>query len=111
MANRYVIKIENFKVTLLPCETITLDFLREQIGCQWVEAIPAPDGYLIVDEEYLLNNPPNRNVLASRYSCNRLNGTAVLVNVWDSDFIPYTKQEAEFLAEKIKHFNDINVDK
>ena len=111
MANRYVIKIENFKVTLLPCETITLDFLREQIGCQWIEPVPAPDGYLIVDEEFLLKNPPDRNILASRYSGNRLNGTAVLVNVWDNDFIPYTKPEAEILAEKIKCINDNDTNK
>ena len=111
MVNRYVIKIENFKVTLLPCETITLDFLREQIGCQWMEPVPAPDGYLIVDEEFLLKNPPNRNILASRYSGNRLNGTAVLVNVWDDDFIPYTKPEAENLAEKIKRINDNDTNK
>ena len=111
MANRYVIKIENFKVTLVPCETITLDFLREQIGCQWMEPVPAPDGYLIVDEEFLLKNPPDRNILASRYSGNRLNGTAVLVNVWDDDFIPYTKLEAEILAEKIKCINDNDINK
>lgn len=104
MEKRFVIKIEKFKAALVPCETISLDFLREQVGCQWIEAIPAPDGYIIVDEEYLLNNPPNRNILASRYAHTRLNGTAILVNVWDCDFIPFTADEAENILKKLKEY-------
>ena len=107
----YVLKIDWGEVNISPCPEATLEFLRKELCCQWIEAVPAPDGYIIVDEEYLLNNPPNRNILASRYSGNRLNGTAVLVNVWDDDFIPYTKLEAEILAEKIKCINDNDTNK
>ena len=107
----YALKIQSNKVDLVEVNKVDLKFLREQIGCQWVEAIPCPDGYVVVDEEYLLNNPPSINIIASKITNAFVNGTALLLNTNESDFVPFVKAEAIEIQEKLLSGNDRNTNK
>ena len=107
----YAIKICPDKVDLLEVNEIDLKFLREQIGCMWIEEIPSPYGYVIVDEEYLLNHPPCVNTIASNITGEFVNGIAILLDATESDFVPYSKEEAEQIREKLLATNDSTTNK
>lgn len=102
----YALKIQSNKVDLVEIDKVDLKFLREQIGCQWVEAIPCPYGYVVVDEEYLLNNPPSINLIASKITNAFVNGIALLLDTNESDFIPFSNSEAKQIKEKLLSNND-----
>ena len=101
----YVLKLDFNRVELVEAKKIDLPFLREQIGCQWVEAIPCPYGYVVGDEEYCLHHPPARNLIASRLTQMKLNGICLLVDVKESDFVPFSKEEAEEIREKLHNLS------
>ena len=107
----YVLKLDFNRVELVEVKEIDLPFLREQIGCQWVEAIPCPYGYIVGDEEYCLHHPPARNLIASRLAQIKLNGICLLVDVKESDFVPFSKEEAEEIREKLLVSNDTKLNK
>lgn len=108
---QYVLKINFNTIELVEAKKIDLPFLREQIGCQWVEAIPCPYGYVVGDEEYCLHHPPARNLIASRLVRMKLNGICLLVDVKESDFVPFSREEAEEIREKLLVSNDTKLNK
>lgn len=94
-------------------EVLTLQIIRDLVGCDWLETLTVKDDVLLVfDEEYLLTHEnPVVNYLPSCLVGRPLCGNVLICRLVESEMVSVSEENADVMVEQLEALQQKMFDK